>query len=321
MMSRRSPSLLGAALIVTSASCFGTLGPLAHYADAAGVSSFVLVTWRAAVGAVCVVIFLALRTLAGHRAVRPWRSLPGRDRVFISMAAVTNGLLNLAAFTAFVRIGIALSLLIFYVYPAFVAVASVVWFGDRLDRIRVTALATSLVGVVLVVAGAGPLGQLDLFGIGLAMVAGLAQTFYALAARHGFGRIPGGQAAALTMGGATVVYLLLALVSGQVATFAQPLASFAALWPVLVAGVVGAGIATVCFIGGIRLLGAPRATILSTLEPVVGVGLAALLFGDRLGTLQLVGGAAIIAAGVLLQLGRSDGVAEHEAVADLEPAA
>ncbi len=87
----------------------------------------------------------------------------------------------------------------------------------------------------------------------------------------------------------------------------------------LVAGVFGAGLATVCFIAGIRLIGAPRATILSTLEPVVGVTLAAILFGTVPTQLQIVGGALIIVAGIVLQLRPSGEIAEHEAVAELEP--
>ncbi len=313
-----SSGLIGALLIVVAASCFGTLGPLARFADDAGVSSLTLVTWRAGVGAICVFLFLLARTMAGQRAALPWQSLPARDRRFISAAAVTNAAINLAAFIAFVRIGIALTLLIFYVYPAFVALASVAWFNDRLDRLRLAALGVSMAGVVLVVAGAGPLGDLDLLGIGLALVAALAQTFYALAARHGFGAIPGTQAAALTLGGATLVYLSLGLITGQLAAVAQPLASLPALWPVLLAGIIGAGLPTVCFISGVRLLGAPRATILSTLEPVVGVGLAALLFSEPPTVVQLLGGLLIIAAGVLLQLRGHGELAEHEAVVTLE---
>jgi drug/metabolite transporter (DMT)-like permease len=103
---------------------------------------------------------------------------------------------------------------------------------------------------------------------------------------------------------------------GRLPEVGQPLASIAALWPVMVAGVVGAGLATVCFIGGIRLLGAPRATILSTLEPVVGVGLAAILFGTLPTALQVAGGALIIAAGIVLQLRPSGEIAEHEAIAE-----
>ncbi|MEX1073356.1 MAG: DMT family transporter [Chloroflexota bacterium] len=314
-MSGRPPSnALGAALIVVAAAGFGTLGPMTRYGDEAGVSSLAFSTWRAGVGAVMVLLFLGAQTLAGHRSWRRWRDLPVRDRWILALASPINAALNLAAFVAFVRIGIALTLLIFYVYPAFVALASVIWFGERLDRVRWAALAMSMAGVILVIVGAGELGTLDAFGIGLALAAALAQTFYALAAHHWFRAVPGAQAAASTMGGAAILYLLGALVIGQFGVVAEPLASSAALWPVLVAGVVGAGLPTVCFITGIRMLGAPRATILATLEPVVGVGLAALLFATVPTFVQLVGGGLIIAAGIVLQLRPRGEVAEHEAV-------
>lgn len=318
MTRRLSSNALGAALIVVAATGFGVLGPSAEFADEAGVSSLTLVTWRAGVGALLVLIFVALQAVAGHRSWRRWRDLPVRDRWILALAAPTNAALNLAAFVAFLRIGIALTLLIFYVYPAFVALASVVWFGERLDRIRWTALGLSMAGVVLVVAGAGDLGALDAVGIGLALAAAAAQTFYALAAHHGFRAVPGTQAAVSTMGGAALIYVVVALVVGRIGTFAEPLASIAALWPVLLAGIVGAGLATVCFIAGIRLIGPPRATILATLEPVVGVGLAAILFGAVPTPLQLAGGALIIAAGIVLQLRPSGEIAEHEAVAELD---
>ncbi len=48
------------------------------------------------------------------------------------------------------------------------------------------------------------------------------------------------------------------------------------------------------WIMGIRILGAPRAAIISTLEPVVGVALAALLLSEVPTPLQVVGGAFIV---------------------------
>jgi len=317
MIRRPSSTTLGALMIVIAACGFGTLGPITRYADGAGVSSLALATWRAGVGAVVVLVFLVAQSLAGRPSWRRWRDLPARDRIVLALAAGTNAFLNFAAFIAFVRIGIALTLLIFYVYPAFVALASMVWFGERLDRVRWGALAMSMAGVVLVVVGQGELRALDAIGIGLALAAALGQTFYALAAHHWFRAVPGAQAAASTMGGAAILYLAAALLFGQFAVMAQPLASGAALWPVLVAGIVGAGMPTVLFIRGIRLLGAPRATILSTLEPVVGVTLAAVLFAVVPSPLQLVGGGLIIAAGIVLQLRPHGEVAEHEAVAEL----
>ena len=109
-------------------------------------------------------------------------------------------------------------------------------------------------------------------------------------------------------------YVGIAVVTGQVAALGAPLASSDALIAVLLAGLVGAAIPTLCFITGIRLLGAPRAAILATLEPVVGVALAAWLLNEQPSALQLVGGALVIVAAVLLQVG-GRGVAEHEAVA------
>jgi drug/metabolite transporter (DMT)-like permease len=306
--------LVGAGLVALAAACFGTLGPLSRFAGEAGVESLTLVTWRAAIGAVVVLAFVGVRrALAAGGGWRPIRAIPARDRRFMVAAAAANCLLNLAAFMAFERIAIALTLLVFYLYPAGVAVAATLWFGERLDRSRWMALGVSLAGMALVVAGAGALGELDLVGIGLAFAAALCQVFYVLAARHGFAHVPGPQAAVLTMGGASLMYLVIAGAFGALAALSQPVGSTAAFVPVLLAGVIGAGVPTLTFILGIRRLGAPQAAIISTLEPVVGVGLAAWLLAEQPTAVQVAGGALILGAAIMLQL-RSRTAVEHEAV-------
>lgn len=307
--------LAGAGLVALAAVCFGTLGPITRFADEAGVGSLAIVAWRAGIGATAMILLLlTLRGAAGRRPVA-LRELPSRDRWFIGAASVANLVLNLAMFIAFVRVEIGLALLVFYIYPAFVAVASIIWFGDRLDAVRWSALGLSMLGLTLTLTGSGDLGELDPLGLGLAFVAALAQAFYVLSARHGFARIPPVESAALTMGGAALGYVAIALVTGQLVALGAPLASSQALVPVILAGVIGAAIPTLCFITGIRLLGAPRAAILATLEPVVGVALAAWLLNEQPTALQLIGGALILVAAVLLQLGPRAPVADHEAVA------
>ena len=306
--------LVGAGLVALAAACFGTLGPLSRFAGDAGVDSLTLVTWRAALGAVVVGVFIGLRLAMAGIPPRSLRTLPIRDRWFMLAAAVANMVLNLAAFIAFERITIALTLLVFYLYPAGVALASTLWFGERLDRSRWVALAVSLGGMVLVMAGAESLGEVDPVGIGLAFAAGLAQVFYVLAARHGFAHVPGPQAAALTMSGAAVLYLALIVAIGGLGDLGRPLASTDAIVPVVLAGVIGAGVPTLAFITGIRRLGPSQAAIIATLEPVVGVGLAAWLLAEQPAPIQLVGGALILGAAVLLQL-RPGIRADHEAVA------
>lgn len=312
----RRADVTGAAFIVLAAVCFGTLGPLSRFAEDAGVSALTLVTWRAALGAAVVAVFITARAATGSGRPVALRTIPRRDRWFMLAAAVANTLLNLSVFVAFGRISIALALLVFYLYPALVALVSVLWFGERLDGVRWAALAISFAGLVLVLVGAeGGVGHIDPLGVGLAFVAGLAQVFYVLAARHGFAHVPGPQAAALTMGGAAALYLVIAGFTGAMAGLVAPIASVDALWPVLVAGVIGAGIPTVAYITGIRRLGPSRASILAMLEPVVGVLLAAWLLAERPTPVQLVGGAFILAAAALLQLRPRGPIADHEAVA------
>lgn len=59
-----------------------------------------------------------------------------------------------------------------------------------------------------------------------------------------------------------------------------------------------------CFLGGLRLVGASTAAILSCVEPVVTAGSAVLVFGEHLNAGQVVGGAAVLAAVVVLRAAR-----------------
>jgi drug/metabolite transporter (DMT)-like permease len=59
----------------------------------------------------------------------------------------------------------------------------------------------------------------------------------------------------------------------------------------------------VTFLAGLKLIGPTDASMLSTLEPVVTVLLAAWLFGERLSPVILIGGGLILGAVILLTHG------------------
>lgn len=312
---RPGDGVLGAALIALAAICFSTLGPLTRFAAEAGVGSLSIVAWRAGLGGGAMIVLLLLLRGAAGRPIRGRTGIPPRQQLLVLAGALAGLILNLAMFIAFVRIEIGLALLVFYLYPAIVAALSVLWFGARLDALRWSALGVSVIGLVLTLVGAGGLGSLDAGGIALAFIAAMAQAFFVLAARHGFASIPPIEAAAVTMGLAAVGYVVIATLTGNPGQLAEPVASGAALLPVLAAGLLGAAVPTLCFITGIRLLGPPRAAILATLEPVMGIALSAWLLGEQPTALQLFGGALVLAAAALLQLpARGAVVADHEAV-------
>lgn len=307
---------VGAGLVVLAAVCFATLGPVSRFAFAAGVDELTLVTWRAVIGGLFVAGTALVLTRFGQVVTRPLRDIPRRQRLMNILAGFINAALNLAVLMAISRISIALTLLIFYTYPGLVALVATAFFGERLDALRWIALGVSLFGLALVVIGAGDVGQLDMAGVGLAFFGALCQVVYALSAQRGFSSVPAPQAGGITFAVAALAYLAFAGVTGQLGALESPLASSAALLPVVFAGVVGAGIPTMAWIMGIRILGAPRAAIISTLEPVVGVALAALVLAEIPTALQVVGGACIVGAAIVVQRRPGVSPAEHEAVGD-----
>jgi drug/metabolite transporter (DMT)-like permease len=69
-------------------------------------------------------------------------------------------------------------------------------------------------------------------------------------------------------------------------------------------------IAITTFLAGLERVGPTNAAMLSTLEPVVTVLLAAWLFGERLTPITLLGGGLILVAVILLtraELGKESG--------------
>ncbi len=83
----------------------------------------------------------------------------------------------------------------------------------------------------------------------------------------------------------------------------HPGAVTAAGWGWLTAvAVVSTVVAVSLFFAGLRRVGPTTASILSTVEPLVTVVLAFLVFGEMLGAIQVAGGALVLAAVFVLQV-------------------
>jgi drug/metabolite transporter (DMT)-like permease len=303
---REQRLLLGSLTVVVAASGFGMLGPLARFAYDAGLQPLSFVAWRAAFGTLIVLAYAAWRIRRGRSVVLPWR-LPGGEAAALGVAVVTALTLNIAMFFAFERTTVALVLLAFYTYPALVTFVAVARGSEALDAVRAGALALSLGGMVLVVAG-GLAGspevaglRIDGLGMGLALVAAISQTVYVTVSRSGYPTMPTEQATGWILGLTVVACSALALAFGGAVSLAQPLQSSDALALSIVAGVFAAGIPSLLFLTGVRTIGGTRTGILMLFEPVVGVALAAALLDERILPIQAIGGLAILAAAILLQ--------------------
>lgn len=294
--------LPGSLALILAASGFGLLGPVARLAYETGIEPMAFVAWRALFGLIAVGVIVALQSRRGSALANPLRQ-PRGDVIGLAIVAVAGLALNLATFIAFDLTTIALVLLAFYTYPALVAVVALALGHERLDRTRLVALVLAIGGMVLVVAGGpGPADggkPFNPIGVGLGLVAAVSQTVFITVSRGRFAGIPSVQAMGWVIFLIPVVCIPLALAIGN--DLAVPLREPRALAFAAIAGVAGAGIPSALFLYGVRAIGGTRAGILMLIEPLVGVTLAAVLLHEALVPIQVVGGAAILTAALLLQ--------------------
>jgi len=303
-MRRDRDFVIGTAAAVAGATMFGTLGPLSRFATEAGVDGVAFTAWRAALGIVTLAVLIVIRGRVRTSAAA-LRGLSVHGRITLGIAALMGLTLNVAMFTAFGRIPIALALMMFYTYPAGVAVVDVVLGREPVTPSRIGALTLSSVGVVLVLAGGMDTSAgitVDLLGILLGLSAAASQVVFVTISRHGYRSVPADAATLLILVTSAVGGTLLAVVVGQADGLVAPLRS-ADPWPVLLlAGIVAAGISSLLFLTAVRSIGGTRTGILMLWEPVVGVLLAGLLLGEALTPTQAAGGALVLAGALVLQL-------------------
>jgi len=277
----------------------GTLGPLSNIAYAEGMGSPTFAALRATIGATALMAFLA----ASHADRVPIRSLAQRDRVLLGLTAVAQAALSLAVFAAYGAMAVAPVLAVYFSYPLLVAAASIALGRERLTAVRALGLAIALAGLVAVVLGGGSgAGRVTAIGVVLAGLAAACQATYLVASRSGFTRVPSQQATGVILAAAAMIMWLVAwpaeLTSSHPGSWmASPIAWIAAG----VAGILGAALAKVWMLRGVRRVGGTRAAVLMLAEPLTGVVLAAVLLGQGLTGAQVVGGIAVMTGALLAQ--------------------
>jgi drug/metabolite transporter (DMT)-like permease len=182
--------------------------------------------------------------------------------------------------------------LLLYLYPALVTVMSALIYRRKIGVARAWAVAAALAGTALTVGGdlqSQPLGIM--FGIGAALI----YSIYILAGEGVMPRVGALPAATVVMLAAAVVYGGAAMAEGQ----ALP-GSVEAWMAILAIAFFSTLLAILGFFKGLEKLGASDASTLSTLEPLVTIGLAMLVLGETITGVQMAGGALILAAVIYL---------------------
>jgi drug/metabolite transporter (DMT)-like permease len=302
--------LVGIALIVISACSFGSGGLFASPVYAAGVDWMVLLAWRFLIGGAIAWAWLLLS--AQRRAAL--RAISRRELlVTLGLGALYVG--NSATYYwSLETVPVSLAALIVYIYPAVVAVLSI-RFARRLHGRRPwVALAVALTGSALALGGIPSTEMPPLSGLILIVASPLIYAVWIILAARFSGERSDGDG--VDSGAATSIAMPIMMVAtasvywiGTVATGRSVLPSAipTEAWPgILGVAVIATAVAIQAFYAGARRIGAAQASLVSTIEPVWTIALAAILLGEVLTPVQLLGGSLVLVGVLVAQTGPPD---------------
>ena len=280
---------IGAALVAASACGFATLGIFGKLLMAQGFDLQSTLAWRFGGAAVLLWIWMATHSR--------WRIPAAQGAIAFAMGAIGYALQATLYFVAMDHIGVGLTSLLLYTYPAFVALLAWLVDRERPTRGRITALVAVFIGTSLAASPGG--AHPDLLGLTIGLCTGAWYAVYLTVGTRLVRAVDSLAASGYVCLGAAASFLV--ALTGRGLDLPRTVDAGALIAGIVVVATV---VPIVALFAGMRRLGTPRAALLSTLEPVVTVALGAAILKERLGAGELAGGALIVAALVLLQISR-----------------
>ena len=276
----------GILLIAISAAAFGTLAIFGRFLYADGLDTFTMLFLRFGLAAILMMILLFARK----------ESFP-RGKILlqlIGMGALGYVGQSFSYLSAIRYASAGLVALLLYLYPMFVFVLSVIVLRETVTWLKVAALVLAIGGTALTVDPKG--GQL--LGILFSVAAALIYSVYIIVGTNVMKHVSPVQSSVVIFASAGGVYGLLTAVNGA------HLPATSTGW-IYIFGIVlvATVIPVVTFLAGLERIGPTNASLLSTLEPVVTVLLAAWIFGERLQPIVMLGGGLILVAVIILTRG------------------
>jgi drug/metabolite transporter (DMT)-like permease len=285
------------ALLLLAVCLWASSGTISTLAMDEGVSVVELTTFGFIFGTLVLIPLVAILDPKSLKIAR--KDLP----VFIGFSLIAGVLMNLAFFGAINETTVAVTVILNFTYPTMVTIASISVFREKLTNQKLAALPLTFLGCVLV-AGSSSFEE----GIGASW---LGITLALLSAIGSAGYYVWGKKLEEKYSANTVVLYLFGLTAVILVIIANPFSLAKASIPMngwlliltlaLLPGIVG----FIASMLALRSLEASKASIVSSVEPMIAVGIAFVVLSEEVTAIQLVGVVLIVIGIVLLRLGRS----------------
>lgn len=288
MISKLTQRQVGFLFIILSGMCFGALGFFGKTAYARAIMPGELLALRYSLSALMMGVVIALTNPQSFRLSR-----------FQLISSLLLGIFGYALFSslffmALTGLSASLTVLLLYTYPVMVAVLSQFILKERLGKLGILALIIVSIGMVGLVWGewAASAPRFLIFGIGAAFFYAL----YIMYSRKYLNDVPAMPSSFFVQLGAGAI---LSLIHFQ--NIERPLFILTNHSLLIVSmAIICSFMAMTLFLAGLRRITSSEASILSTTEPLFGVLIAWLFLGEKLTSIQTIGGFLILVGMVLI---------------------
>ncbi len=299
----------GYALVILSYVLMGATAALVDMTTAP--NSVVLCARMALAALVLAAVFARRATIAD------WRRAGAAPRLLL-MGVISSATL-LLYFFAIRSTSVAIAMILLFMMPVWVALIAPRIFHTARDRIVLPALAVALLGLCVILSPElfGGNVEVSAWGVLAGLAAGLGYAVYALLVK-GLTKLVASATVSLAEAGLAALFTLPLAVWQFAETSYHPTLRDVVLTAIM--GVVCTAFAYTIWVEATRFVRVEHVTMLGYMEPVAAPIYALVLLGQRPSVWTMLGGALVIAAGVLIVgFGRPEGEAPATTVAEPEP--
>ena len=283
--------------VIIAGLLWGTSGIFVHFLAPYGFSSLQMTAVRGTVS------FVAIAVIALFKDRKLFRIRP-LDLLICIGVGVMLYLASACYYSAIPMTSVSTAVMLMYTAPVFVAVASVVLFGEKMSRLKIVAIVTMMAGCCLVSGVIGGFNISGVWGILLGLSAGLSYGSYNIFSKLAMRR--GLEPLTVTIYGFMIMMLIAFFVASPV-----DIVTVAAKAPLqtvpLLLGLGGCTFVVpyTLYTVGLRELPAGTASALSIVEPMSATVYSIAFLGEKLTVYSVVG--VILVVGSVLMLSREEG--------------
>jgi drug/metabolite transporter (DMT)-like permease len=289
MITRDTRTWIGVGLLLASATGFTLSLLIANMALKDGIH---LHTSNAVRFIVTITLLFLFQKIAGKKI-----KLPPRERYISLCLGICVFMMGIGYLGATRYIPVSLAALVFYTYPFFVALVSRFTKNEQLTIIRMLAILIAFIGLALALE-VQTVAALDWRGILFGFVASIGATAFVIFSSLTL-RTADPQAVNFhCLASGTVLLMAFLLFLGGPANEISP----AGLLKLCGSG-AALTLGYAAFFAGLEIIGPLRTSMLMNMEPIFTIIFAAVLLGERLSPIQIVG-AGLVITGIILITGR-----------------